>query len=357
MENSLLNSLNYPVLTVDRQMKVRLANLAAGNFWRLSPAGLRGKSAQKLFGPGSKVAYLILQAIEGEVPATLDGWIFPQADGDSPLILHVQVDPLLVADQPVDQAVVSFWDQSQAEYLAAAGRDRQLSESIGVMVGRLAHELQNPLSGIKGATQLLARQVESDPETREYPTVILKELERLERLVKNLLQQGGEPPLSKSLFNLHELLDTVVWFVANGNPGVTISRLYDPTLPEILGDRDRLHQVFLNLIQNGVDACLPQGEVTVETRIMGNWQLDEKPHQPAPAYFLVEVKDNGPGVKPENIPRLFTPFFTTRKKGNGLGLSLSNLIVRSHHGFIRHTSPKAGGTVFLVYLPHQEKPE
>lgn len=224
-------------------------------------------------------------------------------------------------------------------------------DSIGFMVRRLAHELQNPLGGIKGATQLLARHMDGDDEFREYPRVVLKELERLERLVKNLLQHGGDAPLNKSSFNLHELLDTVIWFQKNSSGRIAFERIFDPSLPDIFGDRDRLHQVFLNLIRNAAEASPPQGMVRVYTRTLGPWRDNEVIGERPGIVFQIEIVDQGPGVASENVEKLFTPFFTTKIKGNGFGLSLCYQIVRSHGGHLRYQNATPNGAAFIVNLP------
>ncbi|MCH8884707.1 MAG: CoA transferase, partial [SAR324 cluster bacterium] len=182
MENTLLDSFTTPVLAVDREFRVQLANEAAGLFWRLRPEQLSGYVVSKLFGKDSAVLQHLTRAFEDEASTSINPCRFDQGRGLPPLNLRVQIDPVLVAHQPVEQALIVFWDQTQRESRESAAQEERLLDSIGSMVERLAHELQNPLSGIKGATQLLARKVTGFPELREYPEVILKELERLERL-------------------------------------------------------------------------------------------------------------------------------------------------------------------------------
>jgi two-component system nitrogen regulation sensor histidine kinase GlnL len=254
----------------------------------------------------------------------------------------------------VDMALVTFWDQTQRENMESAAQEERLLDSIGTMIRRLSHELQNPLSGIKGATQLLARKVRGQPELREYPTVILKELERLERLVGSLVSQGNGMTLTLASCNLHELLDTVIWFERNSTDRVHFERRYDPSLPDILGDRDRLHQVFLNLLHNAVEASPPGETVIVQTGMTGPWSDREPPPEPGRTFFQIDVIDRGPGVSEEHRPNLFTPFFTTKRNGTGLGLSISHQIVRAHHGHLRYRPAEGGGAMFSVVLPRGE---
>ena len=354
MEKTILDSLSAPMLAVDRNLRVRYANSAAGLFWRVRPEGLVDYQAAKLFGANSPVVIALARAVTDEVSTTINPCRFEQGPGLPALTLRVQVDPMQETNRAVDMALVTFWDQTQRESLETAAQEERLLDSIGLMVRRLSHELQNPLSGIKGATQLLARKVRAQPELREYPSVILKELERLERLVASLVSQGDGLSLSRSHCNLHELLDTVIWFERNSTDRVTFERRYDPSLPELYGDRDRLHQVFLNLIHNAVEASPPGGTVSVATSMTGPWRDGELPPEPAGTYFQIEVQDRGRGVNEEHRPQLFTPFFTTKKHGTGLGLSISHQIVRAHEGHLRYRPAEGGGAVFSVLIPRQE---
>ena len=354
MEQPILESLTAPILAVDRNLRVRYANAAAGQFWRLRPDHLIDYPIAQLFGQESPVLAPLLRAIEEEVSTTINPCRFEQGGGQVPLVLRVQIDPVQEPHRPVELALIAFWDQTQRESLESVAQTERTLDSIGVLVRRLAHELQNPLSGIKGATQLLERKVRGHPELREYPTVILKELERLERLVGGLALQGDGMALSRTSCNLHELLDTVIWFERNSTDRVRFERQYDPSLPELYGDRDRLHQVFLNLIHNAVEASPPGETVTVRTSMTGPWQTQEALPEPGRTFFLVDVVDHGSGVSEAARSNLFTPFFTTKKNGTGLGLSISHQIVRAHHGHLRYQQAEGGGAIFSVVLPREQ---
>ena len=354
MEKTILDSLTAPMLTVDRNLRVRYANPAAGLFWRLRPDSLLDYPVAKLFGADSPVLAALSRAVANEVSTTINPCRFEQGQGLPSLTLRVQVDPMQEPNRAVDMALVTFWDQTQRENLESAAQEERLLDSIGLMIQRLSHELQNPLSGIKGATQLLARKVRAQPDLREYPAVILKELERLERLVAGLVSQGDGLSIRRGQCNVHELLDTVLWFERNSTDRVQFERRYDPSLPELFGDRDRLHQVFLNLIHNAVEASPPGATVTVTTSMTGPWHDRDPPPEPAGTYFQIEVMDHGPGVSEEHRPNLFTPFFTTKKHGTGLGLSISHQIVRAHHGHLRYRPAEGGGAIFSVVLPRLE---
>jgi two-component system nitrogen regulation sensor histidine kinase GlnL len=351
VERAFLDSLSTPLLAVDRDGRIQFANRAAAQLWRVPAERLQQLDMGRLFGPGDMIATQVRRALDSETTVTINPFSLLLEEGHAPLSLRVQVDPVLESGQPVEQAMVSLLDVTHQMQIESNEAGTRLMHSIGLMVRRLAHEVQNPLSGIKGATQLLARRTEELPELHSFSKVILREIGRLERLVKDLLQYGGDPPLTRSRFNLHELLDTVIWFQGNSSDKVRFERIFDPSMPDMWGDRDRLHQVFLNLIRNAVEASPTGGVVRVTTRILGPWRSRELVPDSSKTYFQIEVADEGPGVRPENLGSLFTPFFTTKKSGNGLGLSLCYQLVRAHAGQLRYQAVSGGGAAFIVDLP------
>ena len=345
-----------PVLIVDVEGRILHGNPASGQFWQIAPERLPRHTLQQLFGGESLVCINLENSIRDETSFTLDPYQYVQAQGAPPLNLRVQIDPVAPADGRIEGALVMFWDQTHREHLEDREQEHRLMDSIGIMIQRLAHELHNPLSGVKGATQLLSRRVKELPQLGEYPAIILKEIERMERLVKNLLQQGGGQPLNPGYFNVHELLDNVIWFQGNsGELGeVEFVRDYDPSLPELFADMDKLHQVFLNLIQNAVEASPDKSVVTVRTRTLGPWQEQEGQMDPARIYFQIEVEDQGQGVSEDMRQNLFTPFHTSKKSGTGLGLSISYQIVRAHRGNLSYRPAKSKGSIFSVALPMEK---
>ena len=342
-----------PVLVVHREGRILHGNPAAGEFWHMPPGRLRRHTLQQLFGGESPVCINLERSLQDETSITLDPYIFTQRTGLPRLSLRVQIDPVAPEEGAEEAAVLTFWDQTHRGQLEDREQAHRVMDSISLMIQRLAHELHNPLSGVKGATQLLSRRLRGSPELREYPVIILKELERMERLVKNLLLQGGGQPLNRVSFNMHELLDNVIWFQSNSGEaaGVEFLRDYDPSLPELFADKDKMHQVFLNLIRNAVEASPPNATVTVRTRTIGPWLEQEAQMDPAGIYYQIEVEDQGEGVSENRRRELFTPFFTSKKAGTGLGLSISYQIVRAHHGILNFRPAVPSGAIFSVALP------
>ena len=355
MDDWIFNSLNTPLLLANAEGKVVRANTPAANFWRLSAHRLVGYRLSRLFGEESPLPGWVVRTIRNEVSFTSEDLHFTHGE-DPPALLRVQIDPLYpVPGQRPDAALVLFWDMTRYESLRTDVQQRRVMDVVSGLMRRFAHELRNPLGGMKGATQLLTRQFSHQPEVAEYGQVILKELERLERLLKNLHAQGMEAPLNLTRFNVHQLLDEVIWFERNAGGQVKFERVYDPSLPDMTADRDRIHQVLLNLVRNAVQASPPGGTVRLTTTQAGPWSDPELLPTQGGVYFRLEVADQGDGVPPESLPRLFTPFFTTKPGGSGLGLSISHQIARLQGGVLRYRRLEHG-SVFSLLLPLQEPP-
>jgi two-component system nitrogen regulation sensor histidine kinase GlnL len=220
----------------------------------------------------------------------------------------------------------------------------------------IAHEVKNPLVGIRGAAQLMKSEISSESGPGkgliEYLDVILKEADRLNGVLEGILDFTRLKPREIKGFNIHSVLDRALLLNEGSvrQNGVVLTRLYDPSLPEVMGNEDQLMQVFLNLIRNAIEAMPASGKLTLVTRmsdLFTSVQTDGKKHR----LMVVKVGDTGPGIKQEHLAEIFTPFFTTKDRGVGLGLALSYQIVQEHLGTIRVESQENEGTTFSVYLP------
>ena len=352
LQTAVLESLAMPVLAVEQSGQIVYGNPAARFFWRLQLERLSDFNVMDLFGEESTIWTHVQLAFQRESSFVVEPYKYEREPGKDTL-LRVQIDPVLGGVVPTELAVIAFWDLTHREHVETRVREYQLMDSIGMMAKRLAHELQNPLSGVKGAAQLLARKLTKQPDLQEYPKIMQQELGRMERLVRDLLIQGDDQQLSPSWFNLHELLDTVVWFQKSSSPELEIHRVYDPSLPDLFGDRDKLHQVFLNLIQNAQEASDTK-PIVIRTGISGPWSgRMEGPH-PKKVYFRIEVEDQGKGVAESDREHIFTPFFSTKKQGTGLGLSISYQIIRAHLGTLEYRDAPQGGALFCVTIPMEE---
>lgn len=213
------------------------------------------------------------------------------------------------------------------------------------MIRQLAHEIKNPLGGLRGAAQLLQRQLPSD-ELREYTSVIINEADRLATLVDTLLGPGGPP--NKKLLNVHETLEYVLRLVDSDLSGtLTVCRDYDPGLPPFLLDHDQIVQAILNLVQNALVSLQGQGRLTLRTRAEINFTIGDTCH---PVVASLEIEDDGPGIPSDLQATIFYPLVTSRADGTGLGLPLAQELISRHGGLIEFES-RPGRTVFRVRIP------
>jgi two-component system nitrogen regulation sensor histidine kinase GlnL len=213
------------------------------------------------------------------------------------------------------------------------------------MIRQLAHEIKNPLGGLRGAAQLLERQLDSD-ELREYTSVIISEADRLAGLVDTLLGPGGPP--NKQPLNIHELLEYVIRLVvADEVHNIKIVRDYDTGLPVIALDRDQMVQAILNVMQNAAAALGGQGTIILRTRAVMNFTIGNIRH---PVVASIEIEDDGPGIPAELRDSIFYPLVTSRVDGTGLGLPVAQELISRHGGLIEFES-RPGRTVFQLQIP------
>ena len=216
------------------------------------------------------------------------------------------------------------------------------------MIRQLAHEIKNPLGGIRGAAQLLERQLD-EAELREYTDVVISETDRLAGLVDTLLGPGGPP--SKAPVNVHELLEYVVRLVeAEDHKSVTVRRDYDPGLPLIDLDRDQMIQAFLNLVRNATAALDGQGTITLRSRAVTNFTIGDVRHR---VIASIEIEDDGPGIPMDLQASIFYPLVTSRPEGTGLGLPAAQELISRHGGLIEFDS-RPGRTLFIVRIPLEQ---
>jgi two-component system nitrogen regulation sensor histidine kinase GlnL len=260
-------------------------------------------------------------------------------------------------------AILSIRDQEGVRDLKERMRRSDRLATLGMIAAGIAHEVKNPLVGIRGAAQLMKSELHFEPGAGpnscknliEYLDVILKEADRLNKVLEGILDFTRLKPREIRAYNIHSILDRTL-LLSEGSVRqneIVLTRLYDPSLPDIIGNQDQLVQVFLNIIKNAIEAMPAGGKLTVVTRmsdLFTSVQADGKKHR----LMVVKVTDTGPGIKQEHLSNMFTPFFTTKDRGVGLGLALSYQIVQEHLGTIRVDSQEHEGTTFSVYLPLAE---
>jgi two-component system nitrogen regulation sensor histidine kinase GlnL len=247
--------------------------------------------------------------------------------------------------------VVALHDLGRRRLLESDEQARTGLEEIDRMVSNVAHELNNPLSGIRGAAQMLARKLGQSDELATYASMIVRQSDRMSDLIRGLMKLEAAPPAIEPV-NIHRVLNEVLLLErANAEArGVRITTEFDPSLPEVFGHEDQLQQLFLNVVSNAV-RIVPEatGRVRVSTRMENSFYVETGSRRLR--YIAVEITDNGPGFDEETRRRLFTPFFTRAAGGHGLGLSIARNIAIAHGGRIQAENVAAGGARFRVNLP------
>jgi two-component system nitrogen regulation sensor histidine kinase GlnL len=244
-----------------------------------------------------------------------------------------------------ERLLVEFFDTTQWQQI---DRENNLISQRGVsrrIIRQLAHEIRNPLGGLRGAAQLLERKL-MQPELQEYTRVIIGEADRLVALTNSLLGPTGKSNIES--VNVHELIERVLLLMREDEKtAAAIKRDYDPSLPELLVDKDQIVQALLNIGRNAVQAVGINGNVTVRTRVLSNFVIGNERHR---LVASVEFEDDGPGVAEDIKASIFYPLVTSRDEGTGLGLPLAQDLVSRHRGLIEFES-EPGRTVFMVRIP------
>ena len=222
---------------------------------------------------------------------------------------------------------------------------------MGTLAAGLAHEIKNPLGGIKGAAQLLRRTGRGDPSVAEFTDIMIREVDRVNQLIEQLLDLSRPADLDLAPVNIHEILDSVLLLEGQTVAAreIQLRKRFDPSLPPVRADRAQLTQVFLNLVKNAFQAMGQSGALTVTTRLETDYRVRDQ-NQASNRFIWVEIADQGAGIRDEDLPQIFSPFFTTKTGGTGLGLAICYRIINEHGGTIRVESAEGKGSTFKVSL-------
>ncbi len=329
--SAVLNALPLAIVVVDREYAIVHVNDSGEQFFRGSAAHLQGQRLEEMVPFDSPIFSLIEQARVGGNAVFEYG-----LDLNSPRLgrnfVNVQARPLI--DDP-DLVVVGIQPRSIADKIDNQLSHRGAARSVSALARMLAHEIKNPLSGIRGAAQLLEETLDSGD--RSLTQLIRGEVDRIVALVDRMDVFSDKGPIRRGPVNIHEVLTRARQLAENGfGRHVRMVENYDPSLPEVLGDRDQLVQVFLNLVKNAAEAVPKMGgEVVLTTAYRPGVRFalpgrDSREHLP----LMVSVEDNGDGISEDIRSHMFDPFVTTKPKGSGLGLALVAKIVDDHGGTI-----------------------
>ena len=346
----LLESLNTAVVLVDEGCQIEYLNQTAESVLGMSIQKATGLDLSVMLSSNEFDRNAILASVRDRNPfvkreATISN------EPEKKLIVDFSLTPMNIGDD-----IKFVFEIQEINRLIKISREESIIASHDTtrqLVRGLAHEVKNPLGGIRGAAQLLQTELQ-DPELQEYTQIITDEVDRLRSLVDGLL--GPNQPMEMERLNIHQVLDRVVALIAaESTDTVSIVVDYDPSLPEVLGDSDHLIQAMLNIARNAVQALQESNtenpRLTLRTRVQRRFTLGSKVH---PLVARIDFQDNGPGIPAHRIEEIFYPMITGRSQGTGLGLPIAQSIINNHQGLIQCVS-ETGDTKFSVIIPIPSK--
>jgi two-component system nitrogen regulation sensor histidine kinase GlnL len=350
-EQDILDNISTGIMVLDSKLCVTALNAAGEALLETSEGRCNGLHAGKLVLQPMEWLENLEQVLSSKNPLTRRSMPLVLASGReihidlsiTPITLKQGQPCLLIEIQAVDRLLKISREESLA-YTQETGR---------AVIRGLAHEIKNPLAGVRGAAQLLARELPNE-HLAEYTRVIIREADRLRDLVDRLL--GPNQRLDSKQLNIHEVLEHVRnLIIAESDNQATIKRDYDPSLPELLGDRAQLIQALLNIVRNALQAAetAQSCEITLRSRSQRQFTVGTKLHR---LVCRVDVIDNGPGIHEDMLHAVFAPMVTGRADGTGLGLSIAQSIIHRHGGLLECDS-NPGQTRFTFYLPMEQQHE
>lgn len=368
----ILASLEEGFVVIDRAQQIASINPTAATLIGQSEARVDQQSYAHVFAANPWIIAIIERTLDTQSHTAAEGILlgrFQQATS-----VRITCSPIFDDKASLPSflgLVLVFHNLSYQKELAEEVQREDRLAQLGVVAAGLAHEIKNPLAGIRGAAQLLQRrltQSQSEQSSAAYATVMLREIDRLSDLLEQLLQLSSPLRFEPQSINVHKVLSDVLLLERETAPfEVDIQTHFDPSLPNVFGDEASLAQVFRNLIKNGLQALngRRQGLLRLSTRMATDFHFlrseqysnainERHPYRPPPhrvRFLSVDFLDNGPGIPASHLPQLFTPFFTTKSQGTGLGLPISQRVVAQHGGTIRVESEPGQGAHFHVYLP------
>ena len=351
MPSELLNILPFPVLLVDQENRFLWLNPAAESFFKSSTAYLAGHAVVE-FIPCDSPFFALLErvrragrpVVEGEL-----GLVSPKLGVRTGTIQMVPI-PAGSKENNIGLVLVSIQEQSMAEQLSTQNQFKGAALSMAKMTALLAHEIKNPLAGIKGAAQLL--ELDLPEEHRELSGMIVDETDRITSLLSRIETLSADAPLKFQNVNIHEVLDHCMRITkASFGRHLQIVRRYDPSLPDFRADRELLVQCFFNLFKNAAEATKAGDELVLGTsysftRYVSNLSDGKRVHLP----LQIEIEDTGTGISEDLSNHIFEPFISTKSGGSGLGLAMVASVIADHGGTIAHQR-RDQGTCFIINLP------
>ena len=350
---TLLENLEISVVLIDAESIIRSVNISAETLFEQSRRNLLGKPLDQLIG-SDEVARCIREVLESNAQFTLRELQLDVSGKE--LLVDMTLTQVSSGQGESRMVLIEMHSINRISRFIKEQNQLERQQSFRLMMRGLAHEIKNPLGGIRGAAQLLHREIQ-DSGRRELTDILIKEADRLTRLVDRVM--GSREQLKVVSTNVHEVIEHVIGVVtATSDAKVEIERVYDPTLPEISADREQLIQAVLNIVVNALEVQRESehpriGFITQFERYI---TLNQRMHKRA---LKLTIWDAGPGVDPELKDILFDPLITSRPDGSGLGLSITQEIIQRHEGVVQleECDPNTCFSIYLPYLDVEDEDE
>jgi two-component system, NtrC family, nitrogen regulation sensor histidine kinase GlnL len=341
------------VVLVSPNGTIEKANPAIEEIFRSSIESLTDKPLAEIFPEPSEINAKVQETLTRRISfRDVRGQGFRRT-GHSSFPVSVTVSPYMNNGVPAQGAVLHVRDMSLFKELEQSSKRMDELSHLGALSLGMAHEIKNPLVAISGSAQLLRKRLPD--QHHKFLDVVIKESERINRMMDRMLDFARPTQLELKLLNIHQILEEILLLEKKGGRvDIRFVQNYDPSLPQVEGDEDQLKQVFLNLIRNALEAMPEGGTLELMTRIHSNYTVKTETRPNSRQAILVEIRDSGPGIGTEELNNIFTPFHTTKSKGSGLGLPLSLKIVENHKGKMNVQSETGKGTRVQVFLPVEQ---
>lgn len=347
---TVIDSVGDGVIVIGSNGLITLCNPAAEEITGFSKNQAQGAEFEKLFTLETTLLDMVSKTIRTGITISDHENVVVRSTG--------RITPVAVTCYPLVEvsgenigAILTLKDITYIRELEAAVRQADRLSTLGTLAAGLAHEVKNPLGGIKGAAQLLEREFLPGSEMLEYTRIVIRETNRIDHIIRELLELASPRVLKLAPVNLHKVLGDILLLQRQAVADLEIAFIqhFDPSIPEIMADEEMLIRLFLNLICNAIDALGTDGRLTVSSRILSDYRITQNERQSR--MVAIEIGDNGPGIPPEDLENIWTPFFSTKSGGTGLGLTICHKIVTEHRGMIKAESEPGQGTKFTVLLP------
>ncbi len=345
-------SLADGILIVSTDLKVIKVNQTAEEIFQRSRSSFEGEHLSELFPDQPDILEKARQSITTEISYHHVEGIGCRKSKNRRFPTNLTFSPLIKNDHEVTAGIILIQDTSLLKELQKNSQQTEHLSTLSTLTAGMAHEIRNPLSGIRGSAQLLLKDLKNSDQ-REYIEIVIEEVDRINRLIKKMMGLTRPALNDFKTTNIHQVLEEILILekrTLEMKEGAFV-QVYDPSIPTIKANKDELKQVFLNLVKNAVEASPKGGRVRISTQYNTDYTFRKKQDTLSPHSIVVKITDSGLGMTNATKKKLFTPFFTTKKRGSGLGMVVSLKIVENHHGKIKVTSEENIGTVIQVFLP------